>query len=119
MTVAILTVHAFLAVENYSIILNNGPARADGTALKVQEAGGNIGIMFVRNEDWDKKGKSGKFVSVLQCNYASIIRTPRVYQMQGAFIHDALQVRRLDQHMRSSKHPGHCWRLSHLETFLL
>merc|ERR1712013_881403 len=38
-TVATLTGHALLAVGDYSTIMDNGPARAAGTALKMQEAG--------------------------------------------------------------------------------
>merc|ERR1711970_1097454 len=66
-TVATLTGHACLAVGNYSTIMDNGPARAAGTALKMQEAGEKFGDMFeistVRREDWDfVKDKSGEFV---------------------------------------------------------
>ena len=62
MTIATLTGHAVLANGNYSAIMDNGPAKAAGTALKVQEAGDKIGDMFeittVRREDWDFiKGK--------------------------------------------------------------
>ena len=57
MTIATLTGHAVLANGNYSAIMDNGPAKAAGTALKVQEAGDKIGDMFeittVRREDWD------------------------------------------------------------------
>merc|ERR1719158_1842813 len=74
-TMATLTGHACLAVGDYSTIMDNGPARAAGTALKVQAAGEDIGDMFeistVRREDWDFiQDKSGEFVSVLQCNNA-------------------------------------------------
>ena len=91
MTIATLTGHACLAVGNYSIIMDNGPAKAAGTALKVQEAGEEIGDMFeistVRREDWDfVKDKSGEFVSVLQCNNAPSSRTPRGHQFPAAFM---------------------------------
>merc|ERR1719489_263632 len=107
MTVATLTGHACLAVGNYSTIIDNGPARAAGTALKMQEAGEKIGDMFeistVRREDWDfVKDKSGEFVSVLQCNNAPSSRTPRGHQFPAAFM---MQVSGLDKHMMSSKEP--------------
>jgi len=106
-TVATLTGHACLAVGNYSTIMDNGPARAAGTALKMQEAGEKIGDMFeistVRREDWDfVKDKSGEFVSVLQCNNAPSSRTPRGHQFPAAFM---MQVSGLDKHMMSSKEP--------------
>eukprot|EP00090_Calanus_glacialis_P014754 TRINITY_DN2361_c0_g1_i1.p1 TRINITY_DN2361_c0_g1~~TRINITY_DN2361_c0_g1_i1.p1 ORF type:complete len:506 (-),score=180.53 TRINITY_DN2361_c0_g1_i1:73-1590(-) len=114
MTVATLTGHACLAVGDYSIIMDNGPARAAGTAIKVQEAGEKIGDMFeistVRREDWDfVSDKSGEFVSVLQCNNAPSSRTPRGHQMPGAFM---MAVSGLDKHMVSSKQP---LKYSHLD----
>jgi len=114
MTVATLTGHACLAVGDYSIIMDNGPAKAAGTALKVQEAGEKMGDMFeistVRREDWDfVKDKSGEFVSVLQCNNAPSSRTPRGHQFPGAFM---MQVSGLDKHMMSSKQP---LKYSHLD----
>merc|ERR1711908_174027 len=45
-TMATLTGHAVLAVGDYSTIMDNGPARAAGTAPKVQAAGEDIGDMF-------------------------------------------------------------------------
>ena len=90
MTIATLTGHAVLAVGGYSTIMDNGPARAAGTALQVQEAGDKVGDMFeistVRREDWDfVKDKSGEFVSILQCNNAASSRTPRGHQFPAAF----------------------------------
>ena len=95
MTIATLTGHAVLAVGGYSTIMDNGPARAAGTALQVQEAGDKVGDMFeistVRREDWDfVKDKSGEFVSILQCNNAASSRTPRGHQFPAAFM---MQVR--------------------------
>merc|ERR1712098_901108 len=85
MTIATLTGHAVLSVGNYSTIMDNGPAKAAGTAGKVQQAGDKVGDMFeistIRREDWDFiKDKSGEFVSVLQCNNAASSRTPRGHQ---------------------------------------
>ena len=107
MTIATLTGHAVLSVGNYSAIMDNGPAKAAGTALKVQAAGEKIGDMFeistVRREDWDFiKDKSGEFCAVLQCNNAPSSRTPRGHQFPAAFM---MRVAGLDNHMISSDHP--------------
>jgi len=114
MTVATLTGHACLAMGDYSIIMDNGPAKAAGIALKMQEAGEKIGDMFeistVRREDWDfVKDKSGEFVSVLQCNNAPSSRTPRGHQFPAAFM---MKVAGLDKHMISSDQP---LKYSHLD----
>merc|ERR1712112_193980 len=113
-TMATLTGHAVLAVGDYSTIMDNGPARAAGTALKVQAAGEDIGDMFeistVRREDWDFiQDKSGEFVSVLQCNNAPSSRTPRGHQFPAAFM---MQVAGLDKHQLTSKQP---LKYSHLD----
>lgn len=114
MTIATLTGHACLAVGDYSIIMDNGPARAAGTAMKVQEAGEETADMFeistVRREDWDFiQDKSGEFVSVLQCNNAASSRTARGHQMPAAFLQ---QVSGLDKHQLSSSQP---LKYSHLD----
>jgi len=114
MTIATLTGHAVLAVGGYSTIMDNGPARAAGTALQVQEAGDKVGDMFeistVRREDWDfVKDKSGEFVSILQCNNAASSRTPRGHQFPAAFM---MQVAGFDKHMLSSDQP---LKYSHLD----
>jgi len=114
MTIATLTGHAVLAVGDYSIIMDNGPAKAAGTALKVQQAGESVGTMFeistVRREDWDFiQDKSGEFVSVLQCNNAPSSRTPRGHQFPAAFM---TQVSGLDKHQLNSKQP---LKYSHLD----
>jgi len=107
MTMATLTGHAVLAVGDYSIIMDNGPAKAAGTAVKVQQAGESTGTMFeistVRREDWNFiKDKSGEFVSVVQCNNAPSSRTPRGHQFPAAFM---MQVAGLDKHQLTSKQP--------------
>jgi len=114
MTIATLTGHAVLAVGPYSSIMDNGPAKAAGTAGQVQAAGDSVGDMFeintVRREDWDFiKDKSGEFVSVLQCNNAPSSRTPRGHQFPAAFM---MTVAGLDKHMVSSKQP---LKYSHLD----
>jgi len=107
MTMATLTGHACIAVGDYSIIMDNGAAKAAGTAIKVQQAGDNVGDMFeistVRREDWDFiQDKSEEFVTVLQCNNAPSTRTPRGHQFPAAFM---MKVAGLDKHQLSSKQP--------------
>jgi len=107
MTMATLTGHAVLAVGPYSAIMDNGPARAKGTAQAVQAIGNSVGDMFeistVRREDWDLiKDKSGEFVSILQCNNAPSSRTPRGHQFPAAFM---MAVSGLDKHQLSSAQP--------------
>lgn len=124
MTVATLTGHAVLAMGGYSIIMDNGPARAAGVAGSVQRAGDTVADPFeistVRREDWDfvkaiknemnlsvilmfsLQDKSGEFCSVLQCNNAPSSRTPRGHQFPAAFM---MKCAGLDQHMIASKQP--------------
>jgi len=107
MTIATLTGHACLAMGPYSIIMDNGAARAEGTAQKMQKAGDDVGDMFeistVRREDWEfNKDKSGEFVDILQANSAPSTRTPRGHQVPGAFLQ---QVSGLDKHQLHSAKP--------------
>ena len=95
MTIATLTGHACLAMGPYSIIMDNGAAKADQTAQKMQKAGDDVGDMFeistVRREDWDfNSAKSGEFVSILQANSAPSTRTPRGHQVPGVFLQQVL-----------------------------
>jgi len=114
MTVATLTGHAVVAVGDYTAIMDNGPAREEQVARKVQAAGDKCGDMFeistVRREDWDfNVDKSGEFVSILQCNNQPSSRTPRGHQMPGAFLQ---QVSGLDKHQITSDRP---LKYSHLD----
>merc|ERR1711892_222441 len=114
MTVATLTGHAVLAVGPYTSIIDNGPAKACGTAQSVQAAGDSVGDMFevntVRREDWDlMTDKSGEYVSVLQCNNAPSSRTPRGHQLPAAFL---TCVSGLEKHQLSSDKP---LKYSHLD----
>jgi len=107
MTIATLTGHACLATGPYSIIMDNGAAKAEQTAQNMQKAGDEVGDMFeistVRREDWDfNSDKSGEFVSILQANSAPSTRTPRGHQVPGAFLQ---QVSGLDKHQLHSKQP--------------
>lgn len=114
MTIATLTGHAVLAMGGYSIVMDNGPARQAGFALKLQEAGNRVADMFeistIRREDWEfNVDKSGEFVSILQCNNAASSRTPRGHQMPGAFLQ---QVSGLDKHQLKDSAP---LKYSHLD----
>jgi len=114
LTMATLTGHAVIAMGPYSIIMDNGPARAEQTAQKVQKAGDDVGDMFeistVRREDWEfNTDKSGEFVAILQANNAPSTRTPRGHQVPGAFLQ---QVSGLDKHQLSSAKP---MKYSHLD----
>ncbi len=92
MTIATLTGHQVIAHgESYTAVMDNGPARKDDFAHKLQATGDLFGDMFevstIRKEDFDfVKDKSGEFVDVLQCNNAASSRTPRGHQMPGAFL---------------------------------
>jgi len=105
-TIATLTGHACLAVGDYSTILDNGPARAKQTSLKIQAAGDEIGDMFeistIRREDYEfDKGKS-EYEDILQCNNAPSSRTARGHQSPAAFL---VQVSGLDKHGIDSSLP--------------
>lgn len=91
MTVATLTGHAVLANGDYTNVMDNGPAKKERFAQKLQATGDLFGDMFeistVRREDFAFiKDTSGKFVDVLQCNNAASSRTPRGHQMPAAFM---------------------------------
>ena len=107
MTLATLTGHAVLAVGKYTAIMDNGPARKEKLAQKIQETGERFGDPFeistMRKDDFDFiKDKCGEFVDVLQCNNAPSSRTMRGHQFPGAFMHT---VSGLDDHMVSSEKP--------------
>lgn len=89
-TVATLTGHAVLAVGNYSICQDNGPAREDLNARKLQDAGAVIGDPFeistMRREDLAFHKAKSVGDDLLQCNNAPSSRTPRGHQTPGAFL---------------------------------
>uniref|UniRef100_A0A8C4QDD3 Zgc:152830 n=1 Tax=Eptatretus burgeri TaxID=7764 RepID=A0A8C4QDD3_EPTBU len=106
-TIATLTGHAVRAVgPNYSIILDNGPARKTQTAQSVQKAGDQIGDPFevstIRREDFEfHKGKS-EYEDVLQANNLPSTSTPRGHQAPAAFL---IMASGLDAHGRDSDKP--------------
>ena len=92
MTIATLTGHAALAMGPYTAVMDNGPAKKDSFAFKIQQTGEMYGDPFeissMRREDFDfNKDKSGEFVEILQCNNAASSRTARGHQFPAAFMH--------------------------------
>ncbi|KAI1303166.1 putative aminopeptidase W07G4.4 [Halotydeus destructor] len=105
-TIATLTGHACLAAGDFSIIMDNGPARLLNTSRKIQEAGDKVGDIFelssIRREDYEfNKGKS-EYEDVLQCNNLPSSRTPRGHQVPAAFL---LVVSGLDKNGLDSERP--------------
>lgn len=84
-TIATLTGHAVLAVGNNSIVMDNGPARAAGHGLRLQEEGEKIGdpfeISVLRKEDFDMHSGKCYGEDVLQANNLPSSRTPRGHQV--------------------------------------
>ncbi|KAI2798896.1 hypothetical protein BLOT_012513, partial [Blomia tropicalis] len=106
-TIATLTGHCCMAVGfNYSIILDNGPARAKRTAQTIQESGDLVGDLFeistIRREDYKFNEGKSEYEDILQCNNAPSSRTPRGHQIPAAFL---IQVSKLDQHGIDSERP--------------
>lgn len=89
-TIATLTGHACLVSGNYTMVMDNGPARKAGNALHLLNAGEKIGdsceLSTVRREDFDFcKGKS-EYEQILQCNNLPSSGTPRGHQFPAAFL---------------------------------
>ncbi|XP_034254907.1 putative aminopeptidase W07G4.4 isoform X2 [Thrips palmi] len=112
-TIATLTGHAVLAVGNYSICQDNGPAREDQNSRKLQDAGAVIGDPFeistMRREDiaFYKAKSAGD--DLLQCTNTPSSRTPRGHQSPGAFL---LLASGLEKHGLTAKLPV---KYSHLD----
>jgi leucyl aminopeptidase len=106
-TIATLTGHCCLAVgDNYSVILDNGPACEKGTAQGIQTAGDVVGDPFeistIRREDYEFNIGKSEYEDILQCNNAPSSRTPRGHQLPAAFL---IQVSGLDKHGIDSANP--------------
>lgn len=107
MTIATLTGHAVMAVGPYTSVMDNGAAKKEDFALKLQATGDLFADMFevntIRKEDYEFiKDKSGEFVDVLQCNNAPSTRTPRGHQFPAAFM---LKVSGMTNHQMTSEKP--------------
>jgi leucyl aminopeptidase len=89
-SVATLTGHAGRAVGPYNIALDNGPARALGTAEALMAAGDRFGDPFevsrLRREDFDFVQPRSRADDVLSCNNAPSSATPRGHQFPMAFL---------------------------------
>ena len=106
-TIATLTGHCCLAFgDNYSAIMDNGPARELKTAETIQSAGHEIGDPFeistIRREDYEFNVGKSEYEDILQCNNAPSSQTARGHQMPAAFI---IQVSGLDKHGLDSTKP--------------
>ena len=89
-SVATLTGHAVRAAGQYSIALDNGPARALGVAQGLAEAGDAWGDPFevsrLRREDWDFVAPRSRADDTLMCNSAPSTATNRGHQFPMAFL---------------------------------
>lgn len=106
-TVATLTGHACLAVgDGYSIVVDNGPARQDENAQKLQKAGEGLADPFeistMRREDYAMNLPKSEYEDLIQCNNLPSSRTPRGHQFPAAFL---VQVSGLDKHGIDSEYP--------------
>lgn len=105
-TVATLTGHACLAVGPYTAVMDNGPARKENFATKIQQAGEELGDMIelstIRREDYNFIKSSADGEDLLQCNNAASSRTPRGHQFPAAFMIDAAG---LEKHGIDSSQP--------------
>ncbi|XP_019644231.1 PREDICTED: putative aminopeptidase W07G4.4 [Branchiostoma belcheri] len=106
-TIATLTGHAIRAMgPNYSIILDNGPARKLQTAQQMQQAGHEFADPFeistLRREDFDFIRGRSEYEDVLQCNNQPSSATPRGHQFPAAFM---MQSAGLDKYGCDSAHP--------------
>ena len=95
MTIATLTGHACKSVGPYCIVMDNGLAKKENFASKLQATGDLYGDMFeisnFRKEDIANiTDPSGEFVEVLQCHNASKGPQSRGHQYAGAFLYKVL-----------------------------
>lgn len=90
LSVATLTGHAGRAVGPYNIALDNGPARATGTAEALMAAGDAFGDPFevsrLRREDFAFVQPKSRADDVLSCNNAPSSATSRGHQFPMAFL---------------------------------
>ncbi|CAF0923922.1 unnamed protein product [Adineta steineri] len=113
-TMATLTGHVIRAYgTNYTAALDNGPARHDNTAHRLQAAGDEVGDPFeistVRREDFAFIADQGEVADVLQCNNQGSSATARGHQFPAAFL---ARVSGLDKHGLNSEKP---LRYTHLD----
>lgn len=105
-SVATLTGHAVIAMGNYTAVLDNGPAHANGTAASLCESGDAWGDPCehsrLRREDYKFVAARTKSDDVLSCNNAPSSGTPRGHQFPMAFLAISSG---LDKHGKDSDQP--------------
>ncbi|XP_005102298.1 putative aminopeptidase W07G4.4 [Aplysia californica] len=106
-TIATLTGHAIRAMgPNYSIIMDNGPARMMRNAQRIQETGHNFGDPFeistLRRDDFEFHAGKSEYEDVLQANNSPSTMTNRGHQGPGAFL---ILASGLDKHGVDSQKP--------------
>ncbi|CAF3764811.1 unnamed protein product [Rotaria magnacalcarata] len=107
LTIATLTGHAARTYgDQYTVVMDNGPARDNKIAQKLQEIGEEVGDPFevstVRREDYDFIKDKSEVADILQCNSKSSKATSRGHQYPAAFLTRASG---LDKHGRDSEKP--------------
>ncbi|MET1256125.1 M17 family metallopeptidase [Aliikangiella maris] len=106
MTIATLTGHASLAAGPYTILIENGPARDQQMADKLEQAGESWGdcieIGRSRREDWKMIQPRSKADDVLSSNNGPSVSVARGHQFPMAFL--ALSSG-LDKHGSQSEQP--------------
>ncbi|XP_065071995.1 putative aminopeptidase W07G4.4 [Rhopilema esculentum] len=100
MTIATLTGHAIRAVgPEYTIVLDNGPAREKKFAQRLQEEGEKLADPFeistIRREDYKMIAGPSEYEDVLQCNNEPSSMTSRGHQFPAAFL---IRTSGLDKH---------------------
>ncbi|CAF1040771.1 unnamed protein product [Rotaria sordida] len=106
-TIATLTGHAVRSYgESYTVVMDNGPARENRTAQKLQAIGEEIGDPFeistIRREDFDFINDKSEVTDILQCNRRPSNAVDRGHQYPAAFLARASG---LDKHGRDSEKP--------------
>lgn len=106
-TIATLTGHAVLAMgEAYTIVLDNGPARTEKFAQKIQEIGHKLSDPFeistLRREDFAFVAARNEYEDVIQCNNKPSSGTCRGHQFPAAFM---IKASGLDKHGLDSEKP--------------
>ncbi|CAF0753980.1 unnamed protein product [Adineta steineri] len=106
-TIATLTGHAARTYgDNYTVVMDNGPARKNGIAQQLQSAGEEIGDLFeistVRREDYDFVNDKSEVADVLQCKKDAGNAGARGHQYPAAFLARASG---LDKHGCDSEKP--------------
>lgn len=106
-TIATLTGHAVKAYgENYSITMDNGPAKQQNVSTTLSNAGHLWGDPFeistIRREDYEFNAAKFPTEDVVQCNSAPSTATARGHQLPAAFM---IVASGLDKHGIDSEQP--------------